>query len=236
MRIHAIMHAPFEILGAIEKWVKEKNHLLSETHTYLNQKLPDVAEFDLLVIMGGPQSPLEIKKFPYLQNEIELTKQVIKANKPIIGICLGAQIIAEALGAETTPSEFKEIGHYPIQLTKEGLEDPIFSHFDREFNVMHWHNDMPGLPTNAVLLAKSKGCSRQAFRYGDRIYGFQFHLEMTHELIKGMMEHCEADLAPGKYIRSREEMMLTDCTLTNEKMFKVLNYMEKFAVPESVNS
>lgn len=234
MRLHVIVHAPFEKLGAIKNWAKDKAHTITETHIYNNENLPPQNEFDFLIVMGGPQSPLQTGKFPYLLDEIAFIKSTVKAKKPIIGICLGAQLIGEALGAKTEKSEFKEIGLYPVQLTKEGLEDPVFKTFGREFNVMHWHNDMPGIAKNAVLLAKSKGCAHQAFRYGDRIYGLQFHLEMTSEILHDLIGNCEKDLTPNKYVRSKEEMVLIDFTFTNEKMYKLLNHLEHVSFPEIV--
>lgn len=99
MRIHAIIHAPFEKLGIIESWISKKNYTLTTTHTYNGEQLPDASAFDFLIIMGGPQSPLKLDKYPYLRNEILLAKQTVKKNKALLGVCLGAQIIAEALGA-----------------------------------------------------------------------------------------------------------------------------------------
>lgn len=223
MRIHAIIHAPFEKLGVIENWISEKNHILSTTHSYNGEKLPDVSAFDFLLVMGGPQSLSELDQYPYIRDEIKLVNQTIEKNKPVLGICLGAQIIAEALGAKTEKSPNKEIGLYPVEVTKEGLDDPVFKLFPAKFDVMHWHGDMPGMPDGAILLAKSEGCPRQAFRYGDRTYGLQFHLEMNGGLIKDMMEHCAEDLLPSKYVRSRDELLTADYQPVNEKMFVVLD-------------
>lgn len=223
MRIHVIIHAAFEKLGVIESWIKQKNYILTTTHTYKGEELPQHSDFDFLIIMGGPQSPLELNKHPYLRNEITLAKHAVQANKVMLGICLGAQIIAEALGAATERSPNKEIGVYPIQLTKEGAQDPLFKLFPQKFDVMHWHNDMPGLPEGGVLLAKSEGCPRQAFRYGDRIYGLQFHLEMTAELVKGMVEHCPEDLLQEEYVRSKEELLSSDYWSINQKMVTILD-------------
>jgi GMP synthase (glutamine-hydrolysing) len=225
MRIHAIIHAPFEKLGVIENWISANNHSLSTTHTYHGEQLPNTSAFDFLIIMGGPQSPLRLDKYPYIGNEIELAKQTIKNNKPLLGICLGAQIIAEALGAKTEHSPNKEIGAYPIEVTNAGLQDPLFKLFPAKFEVMHWHNDMPGVGEGSVVLAKSEGCPRQAFCYGDRTYGFQFHLEMTAELIKEMVNHCPEDLLQGKFVRSKEELLSTDYQLINDKMLVVLDYL-----------
>lgn len=225
MHVHTIIHAPFEKLGAIETWINEKNYQHSTTHTYKGEQLPDISNFDFLIIMGGPQSPLKVDQYPYLRDEILLAKKVIEHNKPLLGICLGAQLIGEALGAKTERSPNKEVGAYPIEVTKDGLEDPLFKLFPQQFDVMHWHNDMPGLPEGGKLLAKSAGCPRQAFSYGDRVYGFQFHLEMTPEVIKGMLEHCPEDITQGKYIRTPEEILATNYQPINHKLIIALNYL-----------
>lgn len=225
MHIHYIQHAPFEKLGVIEDWAHRQGYQLSGTQTYNGETLPLVATFDFLVIMGGPQSPSQLEQYPYIRAEIELAKQAITQQKPVLGVCLGAQIIAESLGAKTTQSPNKEIGVYPVELTKEGEQDPLFKLFSRQFNVMHWHNDMPGIPNDAVLLAHSAGCPRQAFRYGDRVYGLQFHLEMTAECIEGMIAYCAEDLQPGRYVQTKEELLTADHAPINQKMCMTLDYL-----------
>jgi GMP synthase (glutamine-hydrolysing) len=234
MRIHSIIHAPFEKLGAIENWIAKRNHSLITTHTYNGDVLPSPSEFDFLIIMGGPQSPCELEQYPYLRDEIALTKAAILANKIVLGFCLGAQIIAEALGVKTMRSPHKEVGVYPITLTDEGEVDPLFQQFPVQFDVMHWHNDMPGIPAGAVLLAKSEGCPQQAFRYGDRVYGLQFHMEMTAELVRGMIEHCPWDLRMGDYIRTRAELLAADHDAINRKLEGLLDYLGEFCLERVV--
>lgn len=175
--------------------------------------------------MGGPQSPLKMDEAPYLADEIELIKHAIKKNKRIIGICLGAQLIAEAFGAKTEKSPNKEIGVYPLYLLPDAKYDPVFANFNQCFDVTHWHSDMPGIPEGAVLLAKSEGCPRQIFRVGDRIYGFQCHFELTKELIEGMIAHCPQDLVTGSFIRSKQELLEADYSKINAKMDTVLDYL-----------
>jgi GMP synthase (glutamine-hydrolysing) len=235
MRIHIIIHAPFEKPGIIENWAIDKGHDLSSTHTYKGEKLPDISTIDFLIIMGGPQSPTELDKYPYLRNEITLTQQAIDQGKAVLGICLGAQIISESLGAKTERSPNKEIGVYPIRLTKEGEMDSIFKKFPKSFDVMHWHNDMPGIPQGAVLLAYSEGCPRQVIKYSDRVYGLQCHMEMTSELIKGMVEHCVNDLIPGQYIQKNKNLLTNDMSEINNKMFIILDYLESAVMKKSID-
>ncbi|MCP4473903.1 MAG: GMP synthase [Gammaproteobacteria bacterium] len=223
MRMHFISHASFEALGAIEEWVTQKGHVLSGSAPYKGEAIASVEQFDFLIVMGGPQSPLEIDRYPYFSDELALIKAAIAANKKVLGICLGAQLIAEALGATTEKSEHREMGCFTIETL---ATDPIFDQFPASFKVMHWHNDMPGLPDDAVLLASSAGCSRQAFRYGDRVYGLQFHLEFTQLLMKGLIAHCQDDLKAGTYINSSEELMNVDFAAINAKLYRLLDYFE----------
>lgn len=225
MRILLILHAEFEKPGSIETWAKKNSFATLEVRPYKGEKLPNVNDFDFLVVMGGPQSPLEIEKALYLNDEINLIKQAIVKQKRIIGICLGAQLIGEALGAKTERSPNREVGMYLVEMLNEAKFDPIFSQFPETFDVMHWHSDMPGVPDGAVLLAKSEGCPRQIFRFGDRIYGFQCHFELTQDLVKDMIEKCPNDLKAGTYIRSEKELLYADYSQINAKMDKILNYL-----------
>lgn len=234
MKILFVTHASFEKPGSIETWAKKKGHLTKEVCPYKGEKLPDASTFDMLVVMGGPQSPLEIHKDPYLADEIQLIKQALKSKKKIMGVCLGAQLIGEALGAKTERSPNREIGMYPIELLEDAKRDPVFQSFPPKSDVMHWHSDMPGIATGAVLLAKSEGCPRQVFRYGDRVYGFQCHFELTQQLVEGMIESCQSDLRSGTYVRSINELLSADYSAINTRMDKVLDYLAN--LPELVYS
>jgi GMP synthase (glutamine-hydrolysing) len=227
MHIHFILHASFEKPGYIDTWIAKNGYTSSATSPYKGERLPSGDDFDFLIIMGGPQSPTNLTEFPYLKDEIYFTQKAIENNKSILGICLGAQIIGEALGAKTDRSPHKEVGAFPISLTPDGLLDPIFKHFPQQFEVMHWHNDMPGVPDAAVILAESAGCPRQVVRYGEKIYGLQCHLEMTPELIKEMLEHCKEDLRPSLYTQTREKMLAVNFSEINEKLHFILDKITK---------
>ncbi len=232
MKILFVLHAAFESPGSIAKWAEQQGHATQEVHPYKGEKLPDAEQFDFLVVMGGPQSPIHIEQSPYLYDEIELIKSAIQAKKRVLGVCLGAQLIGEALGAKTEHSPHREIGAYPVELLEAAAADPVFGEFPKKFDVMHWHSDMPGIPKGAVLLAKSAGCPRQAFRYGDRVYGFQCHFELTQVLVKGMIDHCPEDLKPGEYIMSEADLMAVDYAQINLLLEAILNYMAE--LPELV--
>lgn len=228
MHIHYLIHADFESPGAIDTWVQLNAHTFSSTHTYKDEQLPKPTDFDFLIVMGGPQSATQLDKWPYLKDEIDLIKQTIAANKPILGICLGAQLLAESLGVKTQKSPHREIGVFPIELLPDAKEDPLFSQFPACFNVMHWHSDMPDIPDGARLLAKSAGCPQQAFSVGDRLYGLQFHLEITPNDVKAMLPH-EGELKPGPYIETKEKLLSHDLKDINKKLFEVLDYLSSKA-------
>lgn len=173
--------------------------------------------------MGGPQSPLNMAESPYLEDEIFLVKETIKAQIPVLGFCLGAQLIGEALDARTERSPYKEVGIFPIELTKEGFEDNLLRGLPQQFFVVHWHNDMPGITSEAKILATSKGCPRQIVRYSPLIYGFQCHPEPTKKNIEAMIHHCPSDLIPGKFIQSREELLKSDFATMNKMMMKIMD-------------
>jgi GMP synthase (glutamine-hydrolysing) len=156
MKILCISHASFEKPGYIEAWANKNHHIMRKVNPYRGETLPKIDDFDFIIIMGGPQSPMRIDDAPYLLDEIELIKEAIKQDKRIMGICLGAQLIAEALGAKTKPSPHREVGMYLVELLDDAKNDPVFRHFPNKFEVMHWHSDMPGLPEKSrwLLLLK----------------------------------------------------------------------------------
>jgi GMP synthase (glutamine-hydrolysing) len=229
MRVHYVIHASFETPGSIDQWAIGRGHVCSGTRTYEGQVLPDAHDIDFLIIMGGPQSPLQLREFPYLEDEINLVAKVIGQKKPVIGFCLGSQLIAEALGAKTRRSPEKEVGTFPVRLTHEGTNDAILRDFPAEFDVLHWHYDMPGIPDGAVLLARSMGCPHQAFRFGDRVYGFQFHMEQTAESIKSLLQNGADDLTAGKYTQTAEAILTSDFGTMNSRLVHVLDALAAFA-------
>ncbi|MBA3660349.1 MAG: homoserine O-succinyltransferase [Gammaproteobacteria bacterium] len=218
MNILFITHADFEQPGYFETWAQKHGYDVEIKKPYKNEQLPDVTTFDCLIIMGGPQSPLEIDKAPYLNQEIQLIKQAIAKDYPIIGVCLGAQLIGEALGAKTERSPFKEIGMYPIRILNREKEGSISTNLPDKFEVMHWHSDMPGLTANSIILAESDGCPRQIVKYDEQIYGFQCHLELTKDLVEGLIANCPNDLKSGRYINTVEELRKVDYDEINHKL------------------
>lgn len=230
MRIHFVIHESFESAGTYLPWAESRNHEVSWTHVYASEPVPANADsFDMLVVFGGPQSPrTTLAECPYFDSlaEQELIRQAINAGHIVVGICLGSQLIGEALGASVGQSPEKEIGYYPITLTEAGQQHPLFSHFGSPLTVGHWHNDMPGLTAETVILAESAGCPRQIVQFSDKVYGFQCHMEFTAEAVEGLIQHSEQELAEAKgrlFIRSVEEMRAHDYREMNQKLWAFLD-------------
>jgi GMP synthase (glutamine-hydrolysing) len=228
MKVHIILHESFEAPGAIETWAKNCNHEISYTHLYLGDVLPKNSQnIDFLIVMGGPQSPAttqeESAHFNALQ-EIAFIKDAIDRDKFVLGVCLGAQLIGEAFGAEFEHSPNKEIGVFDLHITEEGKQDSIFSTFSDTFSVGHWHGDMPGLTKESAVLATSEGCPRQIVRYSPKIYGFQCHFEFTDKSIEGMIKNCAHELDDSfPYIQNAEELRKNNYEPINELLFTFLD-------------
>jgi len=223
MKILCIMHADFETPGVIENWANKKGYPFKIVKPYKDENCSAVEDFTWLIVMGGPQTPLALKKFPYLKDEIDFIGRTVAQKKLVLGFCLGAQLIGEAFGAKTERSPEKEIGVFPIQLTSAAAQDPIMKDLPKSIPVTHWHNDMPGLTQNSVLLGSSQGCPRQIVRYGPLAYGFQCHLEISHDGMKTMIAACGDDLKPLRYVQNEAELLKQDYTSINKIMFTILD-------------
>jgi GMP synthase (glutamine-hydrolysing) len=236
MRIHYLVHAPTEERTVIQDWANSRKYAIKGTRSYAGEPLPSLSEFDFLIIKGGPQSLRELEKFPYLQKEIELVQQAIEQKKHVLGICLGAQIIGEALGAKTVKSPHTEIGVYPIEATAVAADDPLFSNFPSSFDAMHWHYDMASIAPGCVLLAKSAGCPHQAFRYQDHVYALQFHLELTKPLITRMVQNFQKDFPEGEFTKKPTEILTADFSTINDRMYLALDHLVKKIQPIKIPS
>ncbi|MGR5931051.1 type 1 glutamine amidotransferase [Enterobacter asburiae] len=230
MHIHFIIHEHFEAPGAYEIWGKNRGCSMSYSRVYQGDPLPeDLQSTDLLIIMGGPQSPATtLKECPWFdaQAEMRLIGRAIEAGKTVIGVCLGSQLIGEALGAAFCHSPEKEIGKFPVRLTEAGKANPLFEDFGHELNVGHWHNDMPGLTPQAKVLAYSEGCPRQIVQYGERVYGFQCHMELTPEVVELLIEHSQNDLrraAEFHFVETAEKLRSHDYREMNQVLFSFLD-------------
>ena len=230
MHIHFIIHEHFEAPGAYEIWGKSRGCSLSYTRVYQGDPLPEeLGGTDLLIIMGGPQSPATTREeCPWFDAQAEkaLISRAIEAGKTVIGVCLGSQLIGEALGAAFCHSPEKEIGKFPVRLTDAGKANPLFEDFGHELNVGHWHNDMPGLTPQAKVLAYSEGCPRQIVQYSERVYGFQCHMELTPEVVELLIEHSQNDLRRAgefRFVETAEKLRSHDYREMNQVLFSFLD-------------
>ncbi|UAY64951.1 type 1 glutamine amidotransferase [Enterobacter bugandensis] len=230
MHIHFIIHEHFEAPGAYEIWGKSRGCSLSYTRVYQGEPLPEeLGGTDLLIIMGGPQSPATtLEECPWFDAQAEkaLISRAIEAGKTVIGVCLGSQLIGEALGAAFCHSPEKEIGKFPVRLTDAGKANPLFEVFGSVLNVGHWHNDMPGLTPQAKVLAYSEGCPRQIVQYSERVYGFQCHMELTPEVVELLIEHSQNDLRRAgefRFVETAEKLRSHDYREMNQVLFSFLD-------------
>jgi GMP synthase (glutamine-hydrolysing) len=230
VHIHFVVHESFEAPGAFETWVRDRGHSAGHSRVYLHESLPQSADgIDLLVVMGGPQSPDTTKEeCPHFDAAAEkaLIAKCVAASKAVFGACLGAQLIGEALGAKFEQSPEKEIGKFPITLTREGLRNDKFAHFDESCEAGHWHNDMPGLMRGSKVIAYSAGCPRQIVEYSNLVYGFQCHMEFNRDVIELLITHFEHDLrrlASHKYVQQPMELRNNDYDAMNTKLFVFLD-------------
>ncbi len=218
LRVHALFHAPFEGLGAINAWLKALACQVDVTHLYLGEATPSVEDFDWLIVMGGPMSVHDEKEFPWLSAEKELVVNAIAEGKTVLGFCLGAQIISASLGGQVTRNPHREIGWNPVEaipfddevgMNAEQAQNPpswIKSRMPDALMTFHWHGETFSLPPGAECLASSSACINQGFAYGDRVVGLQFHPEMEPEGIGKLIENCNADRIPGPYVQTGDEV------------------------------
>ena len=213
MRVQVFQHVPFEGLGSIETWLEKRGAETSWTRLYAGELPPDMTETDFLIVLGGPMGIYDEDEFPWLVAEKAALKQALTRGIPILGICLGAQLIADALAAKVTQNKHEEIGWFPVESAK-GVDL-----LPESFTAFHWHGDTFGIPEGAQLLASSTACRNQAFLYRESVLGLQFHLESTEESARLLVQNCgvtectwvqSADAilnAPKEHYRAANEVM-----------------------------
>lgn len=194
MRVYVLQHVEPETPGLIGIALRDRGIATETIRTFANDRVPDDMDGrDALVVMGGPMGVYEQEKYPHLRNEIGLIRNALETSKPILGICLGSQLLAAALGSEVSPAR-KEIGWFPVTLTDDAAVDPLWRDAGRSFTPFHWHGDAFDLPPGATLLAASALTPCQAFRHGESAYGLVFHMEMDDGMVRGMVVAFSAEL------------------------------------------
>jgi GMP synthase-like glutamine amidotransferase len=203
MRIHVLQHVAIEGPAFIQTWAQEHGHELSITHLYRGETPPPLSEIDWLVIMGGPMSVHDEGEIAWLRDEKRTIRAALDANKTVLGICLGAQLIADVLGAPVTLNSQREIGWFPVEKVEES---PLWRDMPPHFTAFHWHGETFALPAGAVHLARSEACENQAFAMGHKVLGLQFHLEVTPDTVQQFVEHGRDELQPTPFVQSESTM------------------------------
>ncbi len=196
-----------EHLGVFSKILNENNISYQYIKLYEEEEIPNLNDYSAIIILGGPMNVYEERKYPFLKKENSSIKEALKINKPMLGICLGAQIIARAAGAKVYPAKRKEIGWFTLNLTTGGIENDVFRGLERQFTVFQWHGDTFDIPSGSIKLAKSNLFPNQAFSIGKTIYALQFHLEVTKKMILEWVNRYEDELVTLKEEVDPDEML-----------------------------
>ncbi len=206
MRIHWFQHVEFEGLGLIEPWLRARGHEITATRWWAGERAgAEATACDWLIVMGGPMNVYQHRDHPWLPEEKAAIAAAVAAGKRVLGVCLGAQLIADVLGGKVMQNAEREIGWWPVKIlaeTKPGLGAAA-----TEATVLHWHGDTFTLPSGAVRLAESAACAQQAFAVGARVLGLQFHLEMGAGTAAEIATACADDLAVGgRWVQTAEQI------------------------------
>ena len=207
MRIHCFQHMAAEGPGRVADWAIARGYTLTSTQWFAPAPaLPRPAEVDLLVVLGGAMSVHDEAAFPWLLTEKDCLQAAIAAGTPVLGICLGSQLLAQILGAEVTPNPQPEVGFFLVQLTDGIRQQPGFRHVSGAFTALHWHFDAFTLPPGAVAVGSSAATRCQGFALGNRLVGLQFHPEATKELLNALVQAEGSTLPTGPYVQAPADM------------------------------
>ena len=202
-QIQVLQHVPFEGLGSIAAWLAAQRADVGITRLFAGDPVPRADRTGALIALGGPMSVNDEDALPWLRPEKQLVRDTVARGTPVLGVCLGAQLIASALGARVYRGAAREIGWFPVYGVP-GVT-PSFQ-LPSETLVFHWHGETFDLPAGAVRLAGSTACANQAFQVGRNVVALQFHLETTPAGVEALVEHCRDELVPGLYVQSEREL------------------------------
>lgn len=222
-KIYILQHVSFEGPGMILPILNKMGLSSRIIHLYKNEKIPTKQETDRLIVMGGPMNMEDEEQYPWLRTEKKLIRDLIESGKPVLGICLGAQLIAHVMGNDVYPAKDHEIGWYPILLTKQAEDHSATKSWKKEPMVYHWHGNTFDLPVGAVHLASTKLCKNQAFILNENVIGLQFHLEIGRPEVEKMIENWGRYRKSGPSVQSPEEMLQkSDAAAETKKMLEQL--------------
>lgn len=201
VKLHYLQHVPFETPGHILDWAAARGAIVSSTRFHAGESLPDPAVVDAVVVMGGPMGVHDEARFPWLVQEKRWLDAVIAHDRPVFGVCLGAQLLAHVLGARVAPHHEREIGWFDVTGTAIAAGATHWRGMPGNVTAFHWHGDRFDIPHGAVHLALSACCYNQAFQYGTNVVGLQCHLECDMTGIEALLTHCGAELVPGAHVQ-----------------------------------
>ncbi len=230
MRIHHFQHVPFEGLAYIRQWCDDNGHRVTGTRWYAGEVAPDVDDVNLLIVMGGPMGVHDEGAHPWLTAEKRAIEKALSRGVPVLGICLGAQLLADVLGARVRRNEYLEIGWHRVALTPAARTSSVFGGLPEVILPFHWHGDTFEIPPGTQRMAGSEACVNQAFADdGGTIVGLQFHPEATRDSVRHLIEHGAGDLrAGGAWVQDETAMSDVDegvVTSANGVMAQILARM-----------
>ncbi len=230
LKILCLQHVSFEGPAIIRDWALRKGHEFNTIHLYSHDEFPDIGNMDWLVIMGGPMSVHDRKRYPWLKLEIAFIRQAIEQSKVVLGICLGAQLIARALGVQVSQGEYPEIGWFPVRINKYAAYKMGFDFLPEEITPFHWHQETFDIPSGAMHLASSTLFPNQAFLYEDKMLALQFHFEMDFAAIQEIIQHSLAESSPEEFVQRANTILenTRHISANNELMCKILDKFESF--------
>ena len=210
MRVQYLQHVPYEPPAAIADWARDRGHDLTGTRLWADGTLPTPDDYDLLVVLGGPMGVTDTDDYPWLVPERELITETLAADTPVVGVCLGAQQLAAALGADVSSHEEREVGWFPVETTDAASHSPLVA-LTPASPAFHWHGDTFDLPAGGTLLATTPACRNQAFTAADGLaLGLQFHLEVTRESVHGLVDAVDGQPGSGEYVQTAEALLAAD--------------------------
>lgn len=229
MHVHYLQHEPFEDLGSIEPYLLEKGYSISVTQFFNDEGLPKISSLDWLIVMGGSMGVQDELDYPWLKTEKEFIKSAIDAGKTVIGICLGAQLIAEVMGAKIYKNKYREIGWFNIETNPQIEQTVLKNIFPPRIEVFHWHGDTFDIPQNAIPIASNAATQNQGFIFDSRVIALQFHLETTPASARALIENCRDELDNSKYVQDENEFLSNPNRFnsTNHLMYQILDRLEQ---------
>lgn len=226
--IRVFQHVPFEGIGSMAAWVAERGHRLSHTRFHEGDRPPGPSAYDLLIVMGGPMGVHDDATLPWMAEEKRALAAALEAGKAVLGVCLGAQLLAHALRARVTRNLLPEIGWHPVRLSEAARGTWLSEAFPPEFTAFHWHGDTFAPPAGAVPLGSSEACAQQGFLHGDRVLALQFHPEVTADSLEALVGACGHELRPGPFVQDAETLRkgLAHAPSLNAMMARALGALE----------